>query len=448
MRITFLTNKFGPNFIGGADKYTFGIASELQSQDCIVSVGATERIDDLSVPPGMVHYEDRPYGGLDVRRFSFDWRSMDDPYASVVSINSALEQALVEFLEIVKPDIVHVTEFDRITAAAIAAPAALGIPTIVTLCGRWMLCPSGTLLQHGQSLCSGLKDGLTCADCMFGKTRFLKTLNTAPRIMREQLIRLVAQSPLAFRNIGSLNLAQAVEQRNKQLRQLYETVERFITPSDCFYELYTNSGLIPRAQIIKCEHGHKTADLQQAREKSPSEKIRFGYIGNVVGAKGVHVLIEAFGLLADQEIAELDIHGSLTDADYAEQLMSSAMGMPNIRFHGHYQHDELPEILRNIDVVVVPSLWIENSPLTIAEAHASMTPVIGSRVCGVEEWIRHGVNGFTFPRGNAHALADHMQSLISKPDLLTAFRSAIPNVRTLGEEAEELKSIYSEVRNK
>lgn len=71
-----------------------------------------------------------------------------------------------------------------------------------------------------------------------------------------------------------------------------------------------------------------------------------------------------------------------------------------------------------IDVMVVPSLWNENSPLVIHEAFLARVPVIASRCGGVTELIQHELNGLLFERGNADDLRRAIENVIQSPQLL------------------------------
>ena len=73
----------------------------------------------------------------------------------------------------------------------------------------------------------------------------------------------------------------------------------------------------------------------------------------------------------------------------------------------------------------------ENSPLTIAEAFAARTPVIGSDTCGVEEHIKNGINGLVFRRGDANDLLEKLNRFIACPKLLSNIRSGITPPRTM-----------------
>ena len=65
----------------------------------------------------------------------------------------------------------------------------------------------------------------------------------------------------------------------------------------------------------------------------------------------------------------------------------------------------MAEAYQAIDLLVVPSLWLENSPLVIHEAYQSLRPVIGSRIGGICELVQDGWNGLLFDPGSAAGLA-------------------------------------------
>ena len=118
-----------------------------------------------------------------------------------------------------------------------------------------------------------------------------------------------------------------------------------------------------------------------------------------------------------------------------------------IRFMGEYHFKEIVRILPEIDVMVVPSLWNENSPLVIHEAFLARVPVIASRCGGVTELIQHEMNGLLFERGNADDLRRAIENVIQSPQLLEKFRQNIPRVKTIQENTEEIINIYNNLAN-
>ena len=64
--------------------------------------------------------------------------------------------------------------------------------------------------------------------------------------------------------------------------------------------------------------------------------------------------------------------------------------------------------MRQVDVVLVPSIWWENSPLVIQEALRNGVPILCSDIGGMAEKVRDGIDGMHFPMGNPVALAQRL----------------------------------------
>jgi glycosyltransferase involved in cell wall biosynthesis len=101
--------------------------------------------------------------------------------------------------------------------------------------------------------------------------------------------------------------------------------------------------------------------------------------------------------------------------------------------------------MAEIDWVVVPSIWWENSPLVIAEAFQHLRPVICSDIGGMAEKVVHGVSGLHFRVGDPAALAAAIQTAATTPGLWNRLQAGIPPVRTIENHVEALTGIYREL---
>ncbi|MED5330222.1 MAG: glycosyltransferase, partial [Planctomycetota bacterium] len=99
------------------------------------------------------------------------------------------------------------------------------------------------------------------------------------------------------------------------------------------------------------------------------------------------------------------------------------------------------EIYRQMDVLVVPSLWWENSPLTIHEAWQFGVPVVVSDRGGMAELASRG-GAIVFPPGDVLALAEILQKLSSTPKAVEDLRNTISPVRDISEDVALLEEIY------
>jgi glycosyltransferase involved in cell wall biosynthesis len=242
-----------------------------------------------------------------------------------------------------------------------------------------------------------------------------QALSRLPERVSRGLIRATGRSVTLSRSVNSLNVAHAVERRNTVLPAILSEVDYIISPSECHRQVFDRSRIIGIEEIHYLAHGHNVERAAQGQEKVPSDKLRFGFTGNPSPHKGVRTLIEAWQKLKSPLNAELHIWGDLdSKGAFGQALKEMARNDPSIIFQGPFEHKDIGRILQSIDVVVVPSECIENSPLTIAEAFAAQTPVLGSDTCGVVEHIQPEIDGLLFKRGDASALARQMKRLIAE----------------------------------
>ena len=122
--------------------------------------------------------------------------------------------------------------------------------------------------------------------------------------------------------------------------------------------------------------------------------------------------------------------------------MSVFLSVPSISFEGTFPPNQLGDVLGEIDVLVVPSLWFENAPLVIQSAYAAGIPVVGTNVAGIAELVRDGKNGLLFPRGDEQGLAACMKRFIDEPRLLAELRDNIEPVKTIEDNGAELEKLY------
>ena len=106
---------------------------------------------------------------------------------------------------------------------------------------------------------------------------------------------------------------------------------------------------------------------------------------------------------------------------------------------------EVTDIHTQFDMLVVPSIWYENSPFAIQEAFLARVPVITSNIGGMAELVTHNVNGLLFIAGDAHDLNRTITSVIEDPQILGRLRDNMPRLKTIDEHATELASVYRDL---
>jgi glycosyltransferase involved in cell wall biosynthesis len=139
---------------------------------------------------------------------------------------------------------------------------------------------------------------------------------------------------------------------------------------------------IPREKI-RVIHNGVFSEVPDLGTREATGEVTIGYLGRLEYFKGVHVLIEAFRRLPDRvrTAARLRIIG---DGPELPRLRALADGDDRIEFLG--KRNDVPELLRGLDIVVAPSI---REPLgnSIIEAGLFRRPVIAANVDGIPEII-------------------------------------------------------------
>jgi len=440
MRIIFLSHFYPPWPCGGAGVYIATLAEALRWSGVdsrVLCVGDWDK--------GKKHfngYTEDVYNDVPVRRLHVNWTKAPRPFDYIFD-NPILAQNIQGYLEDTRPDLVHVISCYTLSAQAIIIPKILDIPTVVHLVDMWFICPRHTLLREDGTLCYGSQGDWDCQRCMLWGS---KAYRWSGKILNDDqqrvFFRQLAKVSFVTRMPGFRGMLSDMGRRRQLVLNALLQADVLIAPSRTLQGLYEANG-VPQGYIQYIPYGHSTAWAKDVKKNS-SEVIRFGFLGNVLPLKGVHVLVEAFQQLEWNGQAELHIYGyDLANPAYTKELRQQSG--PGVFWHGEYAHTDLPQIFSQIDVVVVPSIWHENNPLVIQEAFAASCPVICSDVGGAAESVRDGIDGLHFRTGDAGDLARQMRSLLTNRDLLKRLCDDIRPVRTIEEELAEIQAIYQEI---
>jgi glycosyltransferase involved in cell wall biosynthesis len=219
------------------------------------------------------------------------------------------------------------------------------------------------------------------------------------------------------------------------LRRLYADrflayVDHFVAPSRFLAERYIAWGL-PAEKVSVIENvprpaPHAAADREAGEHAAAS--LRIGFFGQISELKGISVLLGAAELLEQDGRADIAfaIHGDHTNqqaAFQAEFLERIGKAGSNVAFHGAYANAEVDALMQGIDLVVVPSVWWENSPVVIQEAFRNGRAVVCSDIGGMAEKVTPGETGVHFRVGSARALADALTGLAADPARVAAART-------------------------
>jgi glycosyltransferase involved in cell wall biosynthesis len=235
--------------------------------------------------------------------------------------------------------------------------------------------------------------------------------------------------------------------REQFIKSHLANVDLFLSPSRFLRKRYVEWG-IPGERIRFEELGRPHTDpLPEPPDERP--RTRIGFFGQLTPFKGAETLLEAMKILGQRRPdVHLYLHGAYVEyfaETYGKQFteLLGEMG-GNVTYAGAYEHKDLPRLMRDVDWVVLPSRWWENSPLVVQEAFMHGRPVICSGLGGLAEKVDDDVNGLHFNVGDPDSLAATIERAVTEPGLWQSLRDGIPPVYTVEDHVESLTAIYRE----
>lgn len=375
--------------------------------------------------------------------------------------NGFLQASFRHTLAQFAPDVVHFHNYLSLGDDLVEIAHSTGVGVVYTLHDYGLICPNSLLLRSDGSLC-GKHDPDFFQDCCprtircsgglaRGLARRLPPLfrwqvyaaNQATMIPRVALSLIVKLATYALGEPSSTAISAKRDFYFEHTRKIFSRAHLFVAPSHHLRDRFIGCG-IPPERIVHERYGIRHFP-RPSHTPAADGKLRFGYIGAFHAHKGISVLLEAFRGLGDR--ASLHLHGSAFGSPVSEAHFRKITASPSsgIVVHGRYDNERISGILGTLDAIVVPSVWYENSPLTIQEAQVAGVPVITSGEGGMAELVRDGVDGMHFRLGDAADLRRVLQSIIARPAQLAAMRSRAPTVPTIDEQAERIRGHYRAV---
>lgn len=419
MRIALVVHKFPPSSLGGTEVYSQNLAHELAARGHQVAVFYRAEQPGPRAP-GQEWEERDGYRALRV------WRGFDLATASPIAkykdtfYNTDLHSQFRAFLEGFRPDLVHFQHVMWLDYRMIDSVKVRKLPSLLTFHDYWFICANSQLVWPDQRTCDGKLAGLNCARCA------------------------VAQAHLPASALLRPLVAPAFWIRDSLVRGAAFAADHWVAPSRFLIARYVQQGF-PAERFTFLENGVDVRSIQRnARQSDATGPLRFTYLGSLAHQKGVHVLVDAFRGIPSS-IATLSIYGDPSIFPNYARSLAGAADPANTKLLGVLQRQDVGRVLAQTDVLVVPSLWYENSPLVIQEAFAAGVPVVASNIGALAEKVRPGVDGLLCPPGDVEAWRETVQRLAEHPNEIARLRSGIQSPLTFQEHVTRLEELYAQL---
>lgn len=372
----------------------------------------------------------------------------DDPRITLHLVNNPrnkdryrateIDQRFAELLDRTRPDVVHVGHLNHLSTSLLREAAGREIPIVYTLHDYWLMCPRGQFMQMFPedpselwAACDGQQDRKCAERC------YTRYASGAPD---------EHEADMAY-------WTGWVARRMRHVREVAELVDLFIAPARYLHDRFRDEFGLPERKLTCLDYGF-VRERMADRERTSGEPFTFGYIGTHIPAKGIHDLIRAFGRVRGD--ARLRIWGRPRGQD-TQALRAIADSLPpfvaaRIEWLPEYRNQDLVcDVLNRVDAIVVPSVWVENSPLVIHEAQQARVPVITADAGGMAEYVHHEVNGLLFAHRSVPSLAAQLQRFVEDPALAVRLGrrgylySETGDVPGIAEHVREVEALYDQV---
>ncbi len=399
MKICIVSNLYEPYVLGGAEIYVSKIIKYLTEQTknevVLITTKPFTKLEDLLIQAEQVNSQ------LKIYRFYplniYHSKQSDQKPMFLRPLWHALDlwniHSYIQIKKILKrenPDIVHSHNITGFSTSVFTAIKKLKIPHLHTLHDYQLLSPWAMLYKNGKII-----DKFNSLEEKFYKTkkRFTKSPNAV------------------------------------------------LAPSQFTLSKHKEYGFFKNSRLIHLPLGIEASRL----DKKTSEEINIVYFGQIVQHKGISLLLEAFSKIKNTNV-RLHIAGT---GPQLKQLQDMSKTDPRIKFHGFITGKEKEGLWQRADIAVNPSVWYENSPVTIYEGFQSKAALIVSAVGGMQELIDDNKNGLLFKTGDSNDLRKKLQQLINDSELRSSLaenghRDYIDKY-TIGKHFNKLEQIYKNV---
>ena len=182
------------------------------------------------------------------------------------------------------------------------------------------------------------------------------------------------------------------------------------------------------------------------RERGRDGSLEILCVGRLVPSKGQLVLLRACDLLLNQGyLVRARLVGAGPDRKLLEAFATDKR-IPVV-FEGARNHEDTRQLLGNADIFALAS-FAEGVPVALMEAMSMEIPCVSTRVAGIPELIRDGIDGLLVPASSADALALAILQLMEDPPLRRSLgasgRKRVSELYNLSQNALSLAHLFNQ----
>jgi glycosyltransferase involved in cell wall biosynthesis len=297
------------------------------------------------------------------------------PFKIIYSFEA--KKKIMQVIDDFKPDIVHLNNINfQLTPSVIYGAKKRGIPVVQTVHDYQMICPNHLLYNFDKNeICEKCLKGVY-VDCIKNN---------------------------CIHNSRVKSIIGAVEARLHALLGTYKKVDLYISPSYFLEEKLLSAKTLYKGKT-KTIHNFINKNKFTCEKGKVENYIAFA--GRLSKEKGVELLAKTAKMLPEYTFM---VAGDGPDRNLIENI-------ENVKLVGFLTGEKLVEFMSRARVIVVPSIWYENCPLSILEAQCMGVPVVTMNNGGMAELIKDGVTGILVNEPSPEEMAKGLRRVIENEE--------------------------------
>lgn len=444
MKILYVPYCYYPDSVGGTEVYVAALARLLLRRgiEGVIAAPASQEAAYL-------------HEGIPVRRFPIPEPSLCQLYGEW---DPRVERTFAAVLEQERPDLVHLHAYvASFSGPLLRAVKARGIPVVFTYHTPAVSCQRGTMMWFGEKICDGIFRLGTCTRCSLHREGVPRGLADLVASVPASVGKALGRRGLAGGAWTALRMRALLKIRGDAFREFIDQVDHVVAVSGWVQDVLIHNGVDPtkitvsRQGLPHVEEGEliKHPDESGIPVRDPAGPLRMIFVGRLVPMKGAHIIVRALRDGPHLNV-KLDIYGNVPRGDeaYLRSVQRLALGDPRIRFLGSLHSEEVVGRMRQYDLLVVPSRWLETGPLVVLEAYAAGIPVLGSNLIGIPDLVSDGVNGLLVSPVRPESFLKALERICREPELLQRLRAGVRPPRSMETVSREMEALYRKLLEK
>ena len=418
---------------------------------------------------------------------------MDDIVRSDRSMLQAIERFVLENGPF---DVVHFNNLEGLPLAAIDKSLFGGAQLFFSAHNYFSVCPQVNLWREESANCIDYRHGHNCTQCLmytpslkqvlaahqlssmiksthknldreeflqvFSRYKYIlmlmRLLNTAVYILRRGVLKNPLYSYIEKRmykkrakNQKFARLVGFDVRRGSYIRQIEENCSLVLAVSRRTKDVLVRAGFDERkieVVYIGSKYADNAAKYTKRHTLKESGHLAIGYFGYMRRDKGFYFFLESMEALDERLAKKITIVVAAQDAKDGsrERLRALMQKFRDVVYFNGYSAEDMDDIVRYIDIGVIPSLWEDNLPQVAIELVCKGIPILSSDLGGASELFES--RDFTFAAGDMNALHEKLEKLLNGDFYLSDFWLTPPRITTIERHCLEMSKLYTLQRDR